>query len=137
MCPQKSLHSRENWYLSRYKPLLNVLKTVGIWPQLPGLSLLTRSKISLSLRGRKDTEETRRKKSMSRLGKLNPFFGTGPGLKALDLAAEKSGTKVYVYDVDTFTLVNSKPFRSLRMARSHLEGLNECKRRTPVDFVPV
>lgn len=52
---------------------------------------------------------------MSRLGNLNPFYGKGPGIKALDLAAEKSGTKVYVYDVETFTLVNGKPFRSLRM----------------------
>ena len=66
--------------------------------------------------GRKDSEDTRTKKSISRLGELNPFFGKGPWKKALDIAAEKAGTKVYVYDVETFTLVNGKPFRSLRMA---------------------
>lgn len=115
LCPRKELHSRENWYLTRYHPLLNVLKTAGRRSQLPVLSLLTRSKISLTLKGRKDSEETKKKKSMSRLGNLNPFYGKGPGIKALDLAAEKSGTKVYVYDMDTFTLVNGKPFRSLRM----------------------
>ena len=87
---------------------------------LPGLSQLTRSKISSTLTGRKDSEETRKKKSMSRLGELNPFYGKGPGIKALDIAAEKAGTKVYVYSVDTFTLVNGKPFRSLRMTANSM-----------------
>lgn len=31
-----------------------------------------------------------------------------------------SGTKVYVYSADSFTLVNNKPFRSLRSAASFL-----------------
>ena len=74
VCPRESLRSRENWYLSRYNPLLNVLMTAGERADLPGLSLLTRSKISLSLTGRKDSEDTRTKKSISRLGELNPFF---------------------------------------------------------------
>ena len=116
VCPREYLHSRENWYLSRYKPLLNVLMTAGERADLPGLSLLTRSKISLSLTGKKDSEDTRTKKSISRLGELNPFFKKGPGEKALKIAAEKAGTKVYVYDFETFTLVNGKPFRSLRKA---------------------
>lgn len=79
-------------------------------------SQFSRSKISASLTGRKDSEETRAKKSDSRKGANNPFFGKGPGVKAINLAAEKLGTKVYVYDVDTFTLVNNQPFRSIRMA---------------------
>ncbi|SAM86541.1 intron-encoded GIY endonuclease (mitochondrion) [Ustilago bromivora] len=84
------------------------------------MSLLTRSKISASLIGRKDSEITRVKKSKSRLGTLNPFFGKGPSSTALDKAAEMSGIKVYVYSADSFTLVNNKPFRSLRSAASIL-----------------
>ena len=34
----------------------------------------------------------------------------------LDIAAEKAGTKVYVYDATNFTLVSGSPFRSIRMA---------------------
>lgn len=36
--------------------------------------------------------------------------------KAVEAAAELSGTKVSVYDVNSFTLVNHKPFRSIRKA---------------------
>lgn len=50
------------------------------------------------------------------VGSLNPFFGIGPGIKAVEAAAELSGTKVYVYDINSFTLVNNKPFRSIRKA---------------------
>ena len=34
----------------------------------------------------------------------------------MEAAAELSGTKVYVYDINSFTLVNNKPFRSIRKA---------------------
>ncbi len=50
------------------------------------------------------------------MGSLNPFFGVGPGIKALDLAAELADIKIYVYDVATFSLVQKKPFRSMRAA---------------------
>ena len=48
-------------------------------------------------------------------GILNPFLlrSKGPGIKALDIAAEKAGTKIYVYDITKFSLVNNKPFRSI------------------------
>jgi group I intron endonuclease len=86
-------------------------------PRQPGIiSRLTRSKISESLRGRKDSEITRAKKSKSRKGILNPFYRKGPGIKALDIAAEKAGTKIYAYDVTNFNLVNNEPFRSIRKA---------------------
>ena len=45
-----------------------------------------------------------------RKGILNPFYRKGPGIKALDIAAEKAGTKIYVYDITKFSLVNNKPF---------------------------
>jgi hypothetical protein len=41
---------------------------------------------------------SRVKKSESQKGAKNPFYGKGPGAKALDIAAEKAGTKVFVYD---------------------------------------
>lgn len=55
--------SRENYYLSKNQPILNVLKSSGEEPREPGIiSRLTRSKISESLKGRKDSEITRAKK---------------------------------------------------------------------------
>jgi hypothetical protein len=77
------------------------------------LSLLTSSKFSARLKGRKESNFTRAKKSKAKKGILNPFYGIGPGIKALDLAA--AGTKIYVYDAINFMTVNSKPFRSIRM----------------------
>lgn len=96
VCHNKDLHARENWYLSRYFPLLNVLTISGVHTISKNLSVLTRSKMSATLIGRKESEMTRKKKSMSRIGILNPFFKIGPGKKALDAAAEKIGKKVYV-----------------------------------------
>lgn len=77
-------------------------------------SLLTKFKISASLMGRKDSDLTRSKKSLSRKGHLNPFFGIGPGIKALNKAIELSGTKIYAYSSKDFILVNGKPFNSIR-----------------------
>ena len=117
VCSKDNLNVRENWYLSKYQPILNVLKSSGDEPRQPGtISRLTRSKISETLTGRKDSEITRAKKSVSRKGILNPFYLKGPGIKALDIAAEKAGTKIYVYDITKFSLVNNKPFRSIRSA---------------------
>jgi group I intron endonuclease len=116
VCPRDKLIDRENWYLSVFNPLLNVLMSSSMDPrQINTLSLLTRSKISATLTGRKDSDETRVKKSESQKGAKNPFYGKGPGAKALDIAAEKAGTKVFVYDAKDFILVNGQPFRSLRM----------------------
>lgn len=79
------LRDRENWYLSTFNPLLNVATSSYYKPSTDrSVSMFTRSKISASLVGRVDTEETRAKKRASRLGSLNPFFGVGPGIKALD-----------------------------------------------------
>jgi len=108
-------------YLSTFKPLLNILMSASADPRVPGvLSLLTRAKISASLQGRTDSEITRARKSNSKQGVNNPFYGKGPGIKALDIAAEKAGTEVFVYDATNFTLVNGAPFRSIRMAAKSL-----------------
>ena len=66
VCSKDNLNVRENWYLSKYQPILNVLKSSGDEPRQPGtISRLTRSKISETLTGRKDSEITRAKKSVS------------------------------------------------------------------------
>jgi group I intron endonuclease len=115
ICSRENLYKRENWYLGKYQPLLNVLMTNNADPRVAGVnSMLTRSKISARLTGRKESDSTRAKKSAANIGLLNPFYGKGPGIKALNAAAEKAGFKVYVYDAATFTLVDGQPFRSLR-----------------------
>lgn len=112
ICPHKQRFCRENWYLSRFQPMLNVLMSANVRAVSTSISLLTRSKISAALTGSKDSEITRAKKSESRIGNLNPFFSKGPGTVALDKAVEMTGKKVYVYNTDNFTFVNC--FRSLR-----------------------
>lgn len=112
LCSREDLFVRETWYLSRFQPLLNVLMSAGVRTVSTGMSLLTRSKISASLQGHKDSEITRIIKSKSRRGDLNPFFGKGLGIAALNKAAEMAGTKVYVYSADNFAFVNL--FRSIR-----------------------
>lgn len=62
-CNRDMLKQREDWYLSVFKPLLNVKINSTIDPRrFKTLSLLTRSKISASLLGRIDSEITRIKK---------------------------------------------------------------------------
>ena len=59
VCPKDKLGVRENWYLSKYQPILNVLMSSGEDPRQPGIILrLTQSKISETLIGRKDFEIT-------------------------------------------------------------------------------
>lgn len=67
VCSRKETFSRENWYLSRFQPLLNVLTSANVRAVSTNISMLTRSKISASLTGRKDTKITRARKSKSRI----------------------------------------------------------------------
>lgn len=69
LCPVEQLEIRENWYLTTFCPLLNVATEANNDPRRGGpASNLTRSKISASLMGRKDSLETRAKKSETRKG---------------------------------------------------------------------
>lgn len=62
-CSVGTLRERENWYLSTFCPLLNVLTSAFANPsQALSPSTLTRSKISATLTGRTDSETTRLKK---------------------------------------------------------------------------
>ena len=114
LCSVKNLAVQEDWYLTKYQPMLNFLIKSYSDSRNIFLSNLTRSKISVTLKGRKATEKTKLKMSLSRIGVLNPFFGKGPGKIAIDKAAILKGKSVYVYDVISLTLVNDKPFRSIR-----------------------
>ena len=75
---------------------------------------ITRARISASLLGKTHTAETRALMSASRSGHNNRLFGKRLPEHVLDAAAIKAGTPIYVYDLDTFTLVNGIPFRSIR-----------------------
>nr|YP_010555441.1 GIY-YIG endonuclease [Ramaria cf. rubripermanens]UYR22189.1 GIY-YIG endonuclease [Ramaria cf. rubripermanens] len=81
---------------------------------------MTKLKISLSLSGRKLSKSTRINMSASRTGIKNIFFGKGLPTSTLDAAAVSLGTPVYVYEDTTFTLINNKPFRSIRDAVKQL-----------------
>jgi group I intron endonuclease len=82
-CSRAELATREDWYLSRYHPLLNVLMSSSNYTLMStSLSLLTRSKISARLKCRKESNLTRAKKSRAKKGILNPFYGIGPGITA-------------------------------------------------------
>jgi hypothetical protein len=50
------------------------------------VSLFTRFKINETLKGRKDSNITRARKSKSQKGILNPFYGKGTSIKGLDIA---------------------------------------------------
>ncbi|WP_460624620.1 hypothetical protein [Isoptericola nanjingensis] len=114
-CSREQIVARENWYLYTFKPLLNVIMTANPRDIL-GLSVLTRSKISLALTGRKDSDSTRARKSVGKIGPKNHNYGTGPSKATLDAAAEMNGKTVYVYTENSFTLVTGAPFRSIRLA---------------------
>lgn len=102
-----------------YKPLLNV-STTAYAVMSNVVSALTRSKISATLVGRKDSDATRARKSAAQQGVKHRLYGKPLPLAMLDKAAELKGTKVYVYDITTFSLINGKPFRSIRSAAKQM-----------------
>jgi hypothetical protein len=83
-CSRDQVTVRENWYLLTFQPLLNVLMSASIDPRVPfAQSLLTRSKISATLTGRKDSDETRSRKSIAQLGAKNPIPAGSDRVKKL------------------------------------------------------
>lgn len=113
LCSPQDLRNREDYYLSSFMPLLNVLTSSMTRHEYDKLSMLTRSKISRSLTGRKDSDRTRAKKSASRTGDKSRYYKVGLNTRVLDRAAEVNGTKIYAYDAVNLKLVNGKPFRSI------------------------
>lgn len=84
------------------------------------MSAITKAKISISLTGKQMSDSTKNKMSASRSGERNYYFGRSLPVTTLDAAAAVLGTPVYVYDKVTLTLVNGKPFRSIRETVKHL-----------------
>lgn len=111
-----NLSARENWYLNTFKPLLNTLtKTGQDFRLLNKHSLLTKIKISAAALSYRHSIQSKLKISQAHSGINNVNFGRPLPNKVLDAAAEKLGTKIYVYDVKSLTLLNGTPFRSIRL----------------------
>ena len=71
LCKKEDCRIRENWYLSTFQPLLNMLMDAYIYQPLmtPYIhSPITRARISASLLGRIESVETRKRKSIARSG---------------------------------------------------------------------
>lgn len=83
-------------------------------------SPITRARISASLTGKRHSDLTRASMSASRSGPLNRLYGKSLPKHVLDAAAIKAGTAIYVYDADSFALVNGMPFRSIRDTVKHM-----------------
>jgi len=120
-CSKFDLKSREDWYLSCFNPLLNMLSNSYTQEKSNKMSELTKLKISKSLLQKGPVSlETRKKMSLSKTGELNYWHSKILHKKTLDAAAELKGTKIYVYSQDKFKLINNKPFRSIREAVKQL-----------------
>lgn len=120
-CPREQLKDRENFYLMTFNPLLNVQTEAYVDTRSNVISNLTRAKISMTLTGRKDSDEVRARKSLGMMGANNHNYGVGPSKATLDAAAEAKGTKVYVYTESTLSAVEGSPFRSIRQAAVHMK----------------
>lgn len=120
-CSEDKLKVREDWYLQRFKPLLNYLTFSYRDPwKLKILSPITKRKISASLKGKTMSLEARKKMSISKSGSLNFYFGKKLHPSTL-LAAQKARSKlVYVYKEKDLSLVNNIPFISIREAAKNL-----------------
>lgn len=65
---------RENWYLKKYRPLLNILEEVYSDSRSLEKSCLTTLKISTTLLGRSHNDEIRLRMSNSRLEATNQYW---------------------------------------------------------------
>jgi group I intron endonuclease len=114
-CDKDKLRDREDWYLNRFKPLLNFLTHSYVdASKLRIMSPITRNKISTALKGKIVTLETREKISKSRSGWANYYYGKRLHSSTLLAAKNARGKVVYVYNEKDMHLVNDKPFASIR-----------------------
>lgn len=81
---------------------------------------LTRAKISISLKGRMWSPESKAKRRTSILGINHYNQGRSLPVSTLDAAALVLGKPIYVYDTINLRLVNGRPFRSIREAVKEL-----------------
>lgn len=120
-CSEDELKTREDWYLYRFKPLLNYLTFSYRDPRkLQVVSPITKIKISTALKGKLMSLETKKKMSASKSGSKNFYFGKKLHSFTL-LAAQKSrGKTIYVYNENDLSLVNNNPFISIRETAKNL-----------------
>lgn len=120
-CNIDELVSRENWYLNRFKPLLNIMKFSYQDPRkLNYISVYTKAKISESLKGRLHKAETRKKMSISKLGPNNFYYGKTLHLNTRLAARNARSIKVYVYNLKNKDYLINSPFISIREAAKFL-----------------
>lgn len=115
LCKKEDLKSRELFYLKKYKPILNSIYDFNYTFSKSNyiMSEFTKLKISLSLKGKKDTLETRLKKSNSKKGTLHRQYGASLPKEMLDAAALVNSRKMWVYDINKKPL-NLNPISSMR-----------------------
>jgi len=120
-CYENKLRTRENWYLYKYKPLLNYLTHSYRDPRkLQVMSPITKRKISVSLIGKTMSLETRKKMSISKRGFKNFYFGKKLHPSTLLAAQKIRGKLIYVYNEKDLSLVNNIPFVSIREIAKNL-----------------
>lgn len=120
-CSEDKLKIREDWYLQRFKPLLNYLTFSYRDPRiLKGVSPITKKKISMSLKGKTMSLEARKKMSMSKSGSLNFYFGKKLHPYTILAARKARGKLIYVYKEKDLSLINNIPFISIREAAKNL-----------------
>lgn len=122
-CDINTLKTREDWYLNKFKPLLNFMTrsyTDSRKIYVKSMSPLTKKKISDSLKGRFHTLETREKMSRSKSGRNNIYYGKRLHPLTLLAAQKVRGKLVYVYSSKNKSLVNNSPFVSIRETAKYL-----------------
>jgi group I intron endonuclease len=114
-CSPDTLQVKEDWYLTKFKPLLNFMTKSYSDPRRGNqVSVMTKYKISKALIGRKHSLSSKIKMTKSRTGIKNSYYGKRLPPFTLEAARLIKGKKIYVYYADNLSLVNNSPFLSIR-----------------------
>ena len=120
-CNLNKLQEREDWYLNKFKPLLNYMtKSYSDIRKIKKMSIFTKSKISNSLKGQVHNLEVKKRMSLSRSGENNYYYGKRLDSKTLNAAHKVKGKLIYVYFEKDKYLVNNAPFISMRETAKYL-----------------
>jgi len=84
------------------------------------MSILTRWKISNSLKGKVHSLEAKKRMSLSRSDKNNYYYGKRLDSKTLSAAQKVKGKLIYVYSEKDKYLINNAPFISMRESAKYL-----------------
>lgn len=120
-CNIDKLQEREDWYLNKFKPLLNYMtKSYSDIRKIKKMSILTKWKISNSLKGKVHSLEAKKGMSLSRSGKNNYYYGKRLDSRTLSAAQKVKGKLIYVYSEKNKYLINNAPFISMRETAKYL-----------------